>query len=156
VSRGDRVRRFEEVRERFGEAGRRAAYEHFCRTGSMPSDDEVRASLAGAAVDPAPPSVPGGMSEPKFWVVRDVKAHTDSVRELLTQESTIDYLREVVGAGLATVEAERHRIHTTEMSALEDVVNRLERHEARLKGVLLEARSLLDRQRSMRAAELAK
>lgn len=92
-------------------------------------------------VDPPSPAVPRGMS--KFWVVRDVKAHTDSLNEVFTREDTVPYLREVAGAGLERVEAEHHRIHVTEEEALEDLVRRLERCAANVGRLLEEARARL-------------
>jgi hypothetical protein len=79
----------------------------------------------------------------KFWVVRDVRAHTDSLAEVLSREDTVPYLREVAGAGIGRVEAEHHRIHVTEGEALEDLVGRLERCSANVGRLLEEARARL-------------
>ncbi len=128
----DRVARFEEVRQALGEDGKRAAYGHFCREGSMPSVEQVRLLLG--PVDPGPPAVPGGMMtsrsvpDTKFWVVRDPQPYSEPGS--VVTETGSSYLREVVGAGLQRVEQEHHRIHVSEENALEDAIDRLSRLES--------------------------
>ncbi len=60
----ERIARFAEIGLSLGEAGKRAAYDHFVRHGVIPSDSVIVAAVAGPA-----PVVPGGMKTVTYGVM---------------------------------------------------------------------------------------